>query len=316
MATTNPDAAPPEPIGVTERLKRYVAFSRLPHVLLDIATPAMAALLWLGYFPSALTVILGMFTAFSGYTAIYALNDMVDRRVDREKMDVDDRSHDAYLDAIGGRHPVAQGLLSSRQAWIWIIVWGLFGTVGAFLLRPVCMIIFLSGGVLEAAYCVLYRVTPLRVFLCGVIKTLGGVAAIFVVDPRPDAGQLALIVAMVFFWEIGGQNIPADWTDIEEDVRMEARTVPVRLGSQWATVAILICLIAAIAVSVVLLQVFGGRGTQAFIGADLLAGAGLLVYPSIALLLRRERLSAQAVFNSASYYPLALLAIMTVRAVV
>ena len=68
------------------RLKLFFALSRTPHGLLDMATPGLAALLWLGEFPSLRTVVIGLITSFAGYTAVYALNDLVDYRTDKEKL--------------------------------------------------------------------------------------------------------------------------------------------------------------------------------------------------------------------------------------
>jgi 4-hydroxybenzoate polyprenyltransferase len=63
------------------RLKLFLALSRTPHGLLDMCTPAFGALLWLGHFPSPFIVIIGLATTFAGYTAVYALNDIVDYKV-------------------------------------------------------------------------------------------------------------------------------------------------------------------------------------------------------------------------------------------
>ena len=62
------------------RLKLFWALSRTPHGLLDMCTAALASLLWLGHFPSFKIIGLGLITVFSGYTAIYALNDVVGYR--------------------------------------------------------------------------------------------------------------------------------------------------------------------------------------------------------------------------------------------
>ncbi|HSQ85183.1 MAG TPA: hypothetical protein VLM43_10715, partial [Desulfobacterales bacterium] len=68
------------------RLKLFWALSRTPHGLLDMATPALGALLWLGRFPSFEVILIGLITTFAGYTAVYALNDVIDYRVDKEKL--------------------------------------------------------------------------------------------------------------------------------------------------------------------------------------------------------------------------------------
>lgn len=301
--------------AIVSKLAQFASLSRLPHVVIDIAMPCMAALLWLGSFPAAWIVALGVFTVFAGYTAIYALNDLIDRRADRCKMSEDEESHRAYLDAVGGRHPVARGTLTKSEACWWIAGWGVAATAGAFLLRPVCSLIFLSGGILEVLYCVMYRITPARAILSGVIKTLGPIAAIFAVDPAPQPGALVVVLGLVFLWEIGGQNIPADWTDIDEDRKMHARTIPVQLGARWATEVVVVALSAAVGVSGYMFYLFGGRFTAVYAAAALVAGAMLLLYPSLLLLLKQQSVKAQALFNSASYYPLALLFIVTIRAI-
>ena len=78
------------------RLKLYLALSRTPHVLLDMAAPALGALLWLGTFPSTEVTLIGLLTAFAGYTAVYGLNDVMDHRVDKRQF-----RHDG-----GGRRPL------------------------------------------------------------------------------------------------------------------------------------------------------------------------------------------------------------------
>ena len=82
-----PANAPPLSQAYTgwSRLKLFWALSRTPHGLIDMTTPAFAALLWLGAFPPFSVTVLGLITAFAGYTAVYALNDVIDYRADREK---------------------------------------------------------------------------------------------------------------------------------------------------------------------------------------------------------------------------------------
>src|SRR5512140_3287770 len=109
-----------------------------------MATPAAAALLWLGSFPPLGTTLLGLITAFAGYTAVYALNDLVDYRVDRirfSEASFPDLRDD--LDSIFVRHPMAYGLLSFKRALFWTVAWALLALAGAYLLNPFCVAIFL-----------------------------------------------------------------------------------------------------------------------------------------------------------------------------
>ena len=162
-----------------------------------MTTPALGALLWLGRIPSPRIILLGLVTAFAGYTAVYALNDLVDYRTDREKIarcglpcSADD------LDAVYVRHPLAQGLLSLTEAVLWTAGWAALALVGALLLNPVCALVFLAGCLAETIYCLLFRVSYLRILLSGVVKTAGGIAAVFAVEPDPSPGFLLVL----FLW--------------------------------------------------------------------------------------------------------------------
>jgi len=164
------------------RLKLFMALSRTPHGVLDMATPALGALLYLGTVPPLPVVLLGILTAFAGYTAVYALNDVVDYRVDREKVQncgLPEASGD--LDAVCARHPMAQGLLSLREGILWTVSWGAVALLGAYLLNPKCAVIFIGGCVAEAVYCLMLRVSYLRTLVSGVVKTAGGMAAVYAV---------------------------------------------------------------------------------------------------------------------------------------
>ena len=169
------------------RLKLFLALSRTPHGVIDIATPALAALLCLGHFPSLATILLGLVTVFAGYTAVYALNDLVDYRTDREKVRAGGyEDGEDYLDGVLVRHPLAKGVLTLSEGIVWAGGWALVAMVGAWLLNPVCFFLFLAGGLLEAVYCLLWRVTPMRALINGIVKTLGAVAAVYAVNPQPS----------------------------------------------------------------------------------------------------------------------------------
>ncbi len=297
------------------KLTLFLALSRTPHGLLDMATPAFGALLWLGAFPSLYIIILGLITVFAGYTAVYALNDVIDYRVDKEKARIAGglRQSDSYLDAAMVRHPMAQGLLSYKEGLFWAMGWSAVAMVGAYLLNPVCVLIFLAGCVLEALYCLMLKVSPLRTIISGGVKTSGSIAAIFAVDPDPSLLYVAALFLWLFLWEIGGQNIPADWTDIEEDRRLRAQTVPVRFGPEGASLVVLWTLISALVVNIALLY-FSKTGFQLpFAIVCLITGGCLLLPPTVKLYRTKERLHAMTLFNRASYYPLTMLILIVVK---
>jgi len=290
------------------RIKLFLALSRTPHGLLDICTPLLAALLWLGHPPDIRTVLLGITAAFAGYTGVYALNDIVDYRIDREKIrQAGNRENNGYLDAAFVRHPLARGYLSMPEAFIWAGVWMGVSFLAAYLLNPVCAFILVAGGIMEALYCLLLRITNFRALLSGIVKTLGGLAAVFAVDGSPEPDLLLLIFFWLFFWEIGGQNIPADWHDIQEDTVLRARTVPVTLGTRAASIIVLVTLIVTVILSGVLFRAAPLRLVFPLNVVVVLAGLYLLVIPAFRLYKTLERDSASSLFNRASWYPCILL---------
>jgi len=293
------------------RLKLFLALSRTPHALLDMAMPVFGALLWLGHFPPLSVALLGLVTVFAGYTAVYALNDVIDYRIDQEKAKLSGglRETDNYLDAAMVRHPMAQGLLSFPQGLAWALSWSAVAVVGAWLLNPVCVLIFLAGCLLEAIYCWMLRVSPLRTLVSGIVKTSGAVAAVFAVDADPSLSFVLLLFFWLFFWEIGGQNIPADWADIEEDRRLHAQTIPVRYGPRNSAIFALAAIVVALVLKTALIGVSPLGSNGLFYAAAVFTGAVLLVPPAWRLYRSKQRSSAMALFNRASYYPPAMLAL-------
>lgn len=304
-------------IAETARLKLFLALSRTPHGLLDMATPCFAALIWLGEFPSKEVIFIGLITVFAGYTAVYALNDLVDYRIDQEKITKGNYCNPGgYLDAIMIRHPLAQECLSFKQALAWALSWSIIAVIGAYLLNPVCVVIFISGCCLEAFYCVMWRITPLRAVISGAVKTSGPVAGIFAVDPNPSPVFVTVLFLALFFWEIGGQNIPADWTDLESDRRLRAQTIPVRFGTKCSAEFLLISLIFALILMAISFQLSKSGFEPIATLVSLIFGIYLLLFPAIRLYHTKSRSDAMRLFNKSSYYPLALLATVLINFII
>jgi 4-hydroxybenzoate polyprenyltransferase len=118
---------------------------------------------------------------------------------------------------------------------------------------------------------------------------------------------------MLFFWEIGGQNIPNDWGDIEEDRRMNAQTIPVCWGLRRSNVIILLTIILTLGMNAVIFYFTRTRFEFGFVVLALIVGCYLLLFPAIKLSQIKDREYAMTLFNKASYYPLALLAVVVIK---
>ncbi len=295
------------------RLRLFLALSRTLHGSLDMAAPFAAALLWLGGLPSLAVGLVGAVTVFAGYTSVYALNDLVGYRLDRDKLRLQfggDAPDLSYLDAALMRHPLAQGALSFGESLAWTLFWFLLALIGAWILNPLCVAIFLGAVLLEILYCLLFRVTPLRALVNGAVKTAGPLAGVLAVDPSPSPAYLGLLLGCFLLWEVGGQNIPADWTDLDTDRTLAARTIPVVFGERAAAMISLATLAAAFSASFPLLVLSPLKAPWWLLA--LLAGVGvfLLLLPAARLALHCGLRDAAHLFNRASLWPLSLLALV------
>jgi 4-hydroxybenzoate polyprenyltransferase len=290
-------------------MKRYLALSRTTHAILDIANPGFCALLWLGRFPDWQVVLGALITVFAAYTAIYSLNDLVGIAGDREKFA--GGINDGYsVEASELRYPIAQNVLSYRQGWIWFSGWFVLALIGSYLLNPVISIILLMAALLEILYCKLFKITYLRVLVSGLVKSSGPVAAVFLVDHHPDLRLLLLVFAWVFFWEIGGQNIPADWNDTVEDRRVNAKTIPIHFGFEKAGLIVFIALCLTVVTSLFLPIVSPINLGFPYLLVTMLVGLILLLRPGYQLFRSSEGRLAAKLFDHASYYPLVQLLVI------
>ncbi|NMW25291.1 UbiA family prenyltransferase, partial [Rhodanobacter denitrificans] len=222
-------------------MRRFLALSRSVHGVLDIAMPGFVALLWLGHFPSWRVLALCLATALAGYTAIYALNDLIGVKDDKEKV-AGGITPGYAVEASAMRYPLAQNLVSMKGALAWFGFWFALAVLGTWLLNPRILLIVFAAAALEVLYVKLLKVTWWRTVISGLVKSAGPVAAVFAVIPAPPWSGLLGMLIWLMLWEIGGQNIPADWNDIEEDRRIGARTIPLVLGLRTASVLVATCL--------------------------------------------------------------------------
>ena len=186
--------------------------------------------------------------------------------------------------------------------------------LGAFWLNPACALIFLLGCGLEAVYCLLLKVSHLRLLVAGVVKSLGALAAVFAVDANPSPVFLAVLFLWIFLWEVGGQNIPADWHDVEPDRRLNAKTIPVVFGLRKAGALSLAALAGSLALSLAILWL--APIPFPLLQQMLILGVGIYLLLLPAWRLYHSLTQAEALFNRASYYPLAVLAVVLANVLV
>ena len=271
-----------------EKVRGFFGLSRMTHSILDIAHPAIGAVMVLGGFPRPPTAIIGLLAAFTGFTAVFGLNDVMDCGVDCEKMAKDSTSKKCFdIDSVGYRHPIAQGSMAFKSALAWVVFWGLCALSLAFVLNPVCAVLMVA---------------------------VGGLAGVYAVVGLPPLGMVFLFVLWAFAGGVGCRNIPNDWSDLDEDINLRIWTIPVRHGrlvSSWMSFALL-CL--TVASSLLFPMVVTVRHAIVYTAGALASGVVLLVIPAVLWVRSQRTESAMYLFNRACFYPLTVFALVPVLA--
>ena len=227
---------------VSSRASLLFDFSHSRQAVLSVAQPGLAALLALGGFPSLRIIGLGLVASTAGMLCVYASNDLLDLRVDREavRSSTSPKIAEGYdIDVVAVRHPVAVGVLSLRLAIAWVVALGLIALGFAYWLRPGCALIFAGCVCLEVIYCALKRRTWLKTIPAGAMVGLGALAGWYAVRDF-DLYALAFFFLLAF-WEIFGRNLTNDLADVshdaparDKDAGHRARAEVVGPGESWA----------------------------------------------------------------------------------
>ena len=96
-------------------------FSRGRQALLTVAQPALGAVLALAGLHSWRVIAIGLPAACAASFALYALNDLLDRKVDARSLSAGKSLAPAHdIDTTFVRHPLASGVLSLRVSVAWV----------------------------------------------------------------------------------------------------------------------------------------------------------------------------------------------------
>jgi len=292
--------------GVGAHLKALFAFSRGLQATLSLAQPALAAIIAAHGFPEVQVVLIGAVAAASGFLAVFALNDFLDVGLDRRRFAFLKSFTGFDIDAAFVRHPLAQGYISYREGFVWIAGMFVISAAGALYLNPWAAVCLVGAGALEVAYCRMAQVSAWKFLPTGVMVGLGALAGWFAVDGELDLRVLAFFVWM-FAWEIGGRNIVNDWSDVEEDLHLGIKTVPVQFGVRTAANLILGFVVLTLVASIGLAYAASPYLNWFYVLWAVVFGAYTLLLPSWRLARDHSTESAHRLFNLGSLYPPAML---------
>ena len=271
-------------------------FSRGKQALLTIAQPALGAVLALSALPSARVIAIGLPAAAAASFALYALNDLLDRKVDARALaagKAEVPQHD--VDTTFMRHPLARGALSLPVSVAWVGGLIVVAIVGTALLNPLSLVFFAAAVATQFVYCALRSVTYWKTVLSGVMVGFGGLAGWVAVAPL--RWSALVLFAFLACWEIGGRNIVNDLSDLDSDSRVGIRTVASVRGEAAAARAAA-AVAAGCLVSTALLPM-----PPVSVALALAFGVWSLAWPAVNLLRRPTPAQAASYFNHGSPYP-------------
>lgn len=213
---------------------------------------------------------------------------------------------------VGLRHPIAQKALSFTHGLIWVLFWGMLSLGAAFMLNPLCCLLLISAIGLEVAYCALLRVSHWKTLLSGAMVGTGALAGVFAVVREPPWAFVVLLFVWSFAWEVGARNIPNDWTDLEEDIHLGIKTVPVRYGKTVSS-RISFTLLCVIVITSLFLPIPVSCSNVALYETGALAAGGfLLLGPGWHWMREKSFGAAMGLFNRACFYPAVMLIVAVI----
>ncbi len=288
-------------------LKALFASSRPLQSTLSIAQPLFGAFLATGGIPGLGLLALLAVGSAAGLYAVFAMNDLLDYELDlrtvkaREKRGWD-------IDSVFARHPLTAGLVNVKQQVAWITAMAFVAVLILYFLNPVALALFALAVVLEAVYCKLALVSKHKFVLAGAVVAVGVFIGWFAAGGRDNFPVLVPLGVLFFAWEVGGRNIPNDFSDISQDRVLGVKTLASAHGAQAS--AKLIAAFAAIALAAnAALAYYAGLGWF-YLLASTAAGIFLLLSPALKLLKRHLPADALEYFNHASLYPAAIFAVL------
>ena len=295
---------------VPDKIRAFYGLSRCTQATLTVAQPVLGALIADSSPP--LTLLVGVVAAFTGYYSMFAANDVLDIRLDRRRLAFA-RDHDGFdIDSAGARHPLATGQLRFVDGVLWVAILGLTSLALVSILTPAYGLVSIAVALTGIGYCLLATVTPYKVILAGITVALAASLGWLLCVTSLDWPLLSVFFLWIAAWEIGGRNIPNDWSDVDEDIQVGIKTVPAVFGDRTSGIIIagtlLFAFLAGIALMVARWSAFGPIG----VAGAIVTGVWALILPSVKLLRKPSRQAALVLFNYASLYPPILLCFVLV----
>jgi len=293
---------------VWNKISGLIASSRPLQAILSIAQPAISALIATRGLPSLKVLMLAFPAAVSGFFAVFALNDLLDIDIDKKRFRSLRSIKGWDIDTFIVRHPLAQGIITYNEQLSWILFHLTVASVLAYMLNPLCLLMFAISIALEITYCKMKKFSELKFLPTGMMVAFGALAGWYAVTENTEVSIVLSLFFLFFAWEIGGRNIVNDFSDIEEDKQLGIKTVPAIHGLELAAKLTLLFALLTVLANIIL-ALTANLGLFYLIISTVM-GTLLMLIPGIYLIRKPDPAEALRYFNKGSLYPFAILAVL------
>ena len=277
-----------------------LASSRPLQASFSVAQPMLASFLAVGGIPQLPLLVLLFVGSLAGMFSVFSLNDLLDYGIDKKSLG-EKKEKGWDIDSVFAQHPLTSGLITFKEQAAWIAATGALAAGILYILSPLALGLYLLAILLEAGYCRLATVSELKTLLAGMLVAVGALIGWFAAGGSQNLQVLPLCL-LFFAWEIGGRNIPNDFSDIRQDKKIGIKTVPSVHGE-----AVSANLIAIFSFLTVLASIWVGASLgPVFIAIVLVVGLISLILPAWSLMKKPVPSEALSYFNKASLYPVFL----------
>ncbi len=203
-------------------MRSYLNFVKIEHTLFSLPLIySGVALGSLQRLPSMSVLLLILAAATGARTAAFALNRIIDRRIDARNPRTRDRE-------------LPSGALTTAQAWGVFAAGAVVYLAAAWAIAPLCLALSPAPLVVFVIYPCMKRFTALAHFGVGLALALGPAAGWFAVTlVFRDMQPILLLFLFTFFW-VAGFDIIYATQDTASDRREGLHSIPAALGDRRA----------------------------------------------------------------------------------
>jgi 4-hydroxybenzoate polyprenyltransferase len=170
------------------------ASSRPLQASFSVVQPIIVALIALSGFPELQLLILLVVGCVTGFFAVFALNDLLDFKIDKKSLKSERIAKSWDVDSLLVRHPLAQGVITRAEQIAWIAINGVVAGVIIYYLNFMALFLFLVAITLETIYCKMATVSEMKFLISGIMVGIGALIGWYAVGANTNIAVILFVI--------------------------------------------------------------------------------------------------------------------------